>query len=275
LFVTCFGFCAVAFCFGLLLRNQLRHACGRICVLLELISFFVGQLTPLSGSQIAELNGAFAYAQQANDVESEGFRYAANLAFASFTEDNAYPRATLAAFDDVDPGWGGHDSWFFAVRTIEVVLVAGFIVDGRELDAGAPFAQIVGARRIVEQGVVFFFDLIAGMCQCLCHGAIVSEEHEPFAGEVEPAHQVEALGHVDQIGDGGTTLRVIGGRNNSDRFVEHHVRARLTCAERLTVNHNGVDIRVDTSSGDLHDLTIHGNSALINQDFTITARGYA
>jgi hypothetical protein len=53
--------------------------------------------------------------------------------------------------------------------------------------------------------------------------------------------------------------------------MEHYVRARLTGAEQFAVNQNGVDIGVDASSGDLHNFTIHGYSALINQDFTITA----
>jgi hypothetical protein len=55
--------------------------------------------------------------------------------------------------------------------------------------------------------------------------------------------------------------------------VEHDVGTWLTCAERLTVYHDFIDIWVDTGAGNLDNFAVYYDASLGNQHFTVTARG--
>ena len=132
---------------------------------LELFDFVFGQCAPGTSGQITEGNRTFTGADEAQYVEAEGGGHAANLPFATFVQDHAYPRAAIAAFDDFDPGWGSGDGCFFAIGAVVVVVISGFVFDGRQFDAITPVAQIVCARGGVQQDAIFFLDLIAWVRQ--------------------------------------------------------------------------------------------------------------
>ena len=175
------------------LGDGTSHRFGLLSVLLQLGRFFVGQGAPGTGGQIAKDDGAFTHANQAQYFVTEGFGDAANLALAPFVQHDAQPGAGIGLLEDRHPGWcrgdggfTGDDVAFFVV----IVVIATFVFQRRQGDTLAPFPQIVCGRGGVEQGVVFFFDLVAGVGECLCYRSIIGQEHQPFAGKVQTANKV-------------------------------------------------------------------------------------
>jgi hypothetical protein len=57
--------------------------------------------------------------------------------------------------------------------------------------------------------------------------------------------------------------------------VEHHVRARLRLANRLTINCNNILFRINARSQNAHNLSVYRNSTCGYQCFTISARSNA
>jgi hypothetical protein len=123
-----------AFGGGSALGDSTGHRFSLLGVLLQLGRFFVGQGAPGTGGQIAEDDGAFAHANQAQYVVAKGFGDAANLALAPFVQHDAQPGAGIGLLEDRHPGWSrgdgrfaGDDVAFFVV----IVVIATFVFQRR------------------------------------------------------------------------------------------------------------------------------------------------
>jgi hypothetical protein len=137
-----------------------------------------------------------------------------NLALAPFVEHNLDPRSSIGLFENLDPCRSCGNGWLIAGSSlvdIVVIVITGLIVDCRQLDAIAPFAQVIGVGCGIEQDAVFFFDLVTRVGQRLGDVAVIGQQNQPFAGEVEPTDQMQALWHFDHLNDSRATLRVFGG----------------------------------------------------------------
>jgi hypothetical protein len=201
-------------CLGLLLGNQACHRLGTIGVLLQLGDLFITEGTPCTSGQIAELDGTFTHADEAKHVVSKCLGNTTYLALAPFVENNFDPRASIGLFENLDPCRCGGDGWFIdgcSLVDIVVIVITGLVVDCRQLHTIAPLAQVVGIGGGIEQDTVFFFDLVAGVGQRLGNVAVIGQQNQPFAGEVEPTDQMQALWHLNHLNNGWATLRVLGG----------------------------------------------------------------
>ncbi len=171
----CFGGCL-----GLLLGNQACHRLGTIGVLLQLGDLFIGESPPCTSWQIAELDGTFTHANEALYVIAKCLGNTTNLALATFVENNLDPRARIGLFENLDPCRCGGNGWFIvgsSLVDIVVVVITGLVVDCRQLDAIAPFAQIVGVGGGIKQDAVFFFDLVARVGQRLGNVAVIGQQN--------------------------------------------------------------------------------------------------
>ena len=106
-------------------------------------------------------------------------------------------------------------------------------------------------RRPAHRCPVPLLDLEARMGQPVGELAVVGEQNEPGAVDVEPAHRVEAKRRADQPHHGPAALGIGRGRDDTERFVErdHHLLAHQL--NRFAV-HGHARVRGDVG-GDVGD----------------------
>ena len=74
-------------------------------------------------------------------------------------------------------------------------------------------------------------------------GAIVGEEEETFAGVVEAADGIDALGKIaEELHDGGAAFGIADGGDVAFRFVQQKIDETLRAVEGFAVNADGVGV---------------------------------
>jgi hypothetical protein len=111
------------------------------------IDFFVGEVAPLAGWQIAKQDRSLAHTDKPQYLIAKQLGHLTDLAFAALVQHHPYPYAILASLQHVDPSRCGRHAF--------------------QQHAGAPFAQRIRGGRLVEQRAVFLLDLVARVGQAL------------------------------------------------------------------------------------------------------------
>ncbi len=215
--------------------------------------FFVGQFAPLAGRQIAKQHRALTHANEPQHLVAKHFSNFTNLAFAALVQHDPHPNTIFAALQHVNPGW----------RRRHIV----------QLHAIAPLAQRLCRRRLVEQRTIFFFNLIAGVCQALGKLAVVGHQQQAFAVIIEPANRKQPRGQIDQSNHCWAALRIIGGGNDAGGFIQHDVGSRINFPDRLTVDENRILLGINACAGDNHDFAIDRHPAGANELLAVAPRG--
>lgn len=180
--------------------------------------FVGGEHAPCAGRQVAEVQGSLAHADEPPYLAANFSCDQAYLAFAAFVHDDAYPRAFGGIGAYVYPRWGRA----FAFQQ----------------HAFAPTAQGFGVGGRFYEAVVFFFNLETGVGEAVGQGSVVGEQDESFAVGVEPSDGKDSFGDVYQVYDGFASLRVVGGGDDANGFVEHEVDQAGGSVDGFAVNLN-------------------------------------
>ena len=107
-------------------------------------------------------------------------------------------------------------------------------------------------------------------------GAVVGEEEETFAGVVEAADGIDALGErAEELHDGGTALGITDGCDVAFGFVEHEVEEALGWLDGFAVDGDGVGVGIGFGAEFGDDLAVECNAAGGDDFFGFAARGDA
>jgi hypothetical protein len=92
-----------------------------------------------------------------------------------------------------------------------------------ELDAVFEPPQHIRARLPFHLDLVDLLHAVARMGETVRERAVVREQERAGRVRVEPAHRDDALGQVDEVDDGGTSLGVARRRDGAAGFVQEDV----------------------------------------------------
>jgi len=119
---------------------------------------------------------------------------------------------------------------------VDVFLFALILFDGMDtcwprelvfnLNALLQLAHILGGEWFGGCDLILFLVLVAWVRQLVCQVTIVCEDEQPGAVFVQSAHRVEtgvAVFLREQVYHGRATTVVLGGRDDSPRFVHHEI----------------------------------------------------
>jgi len=185
---------------GCTVRAWCASGAGLGRIIPELGAFFVRGVAPRSCSQVAQGDAGDVRAEEAGDGAVETGEHAAHL--------------PLSAFVQLEGATAGAGSGAVGTGRTVVEVDAAF-----EASAGGLVERAAFAPHAVALDV-----FVAGVGEALGEGAIVGEEEQPFAVEVEASDGVQAGLVGDEVEDGGSPLRVVARGDDALRFVEEQER---------------------------------------------------
>ncbi len=103
------------------------------------------------------------------------------------------------------------------------------------------------------------------MRQQIRQRTVVGDEDQAFARKVQPADHEQPLGVGHQIEDARAAGWIAGGGDDACRLVEHVIQAARGAGDRLAVDANVGELRIDFGSQRRDDRPIDGHSAGRNQ----------
>src|SRR6267142_719621 len=168
----------------------------------QLFSRFCRQLTPLAGLQIArQLDGPVAHAQETADARADGLEEAPHLAVSALLQRHAVPAVGARRAARV----GGLD----ALERGRAIV---------ELHAAAQPFEVVRPERTLDTGRVLAPDFVARVHQPVRELAVVGEEEQPCAIDVQAPHRDPSPGW--QAGEHGwPAFRISAGNELAFRLV--------------------------------------------------------
>jgi hypothetical protein len=197
------------------LRLRLWCRCG------HRIDLSLREIAKFAGSQLSKLQGTHAHAHEASHLQPHHDTHAAHLALPTGEEHQRDARAPARARTHRHAN-GARDSLFEWYPTLQAR------------------KGLIGEVAL-DPDVVLALVAVARMQHALGPGAIVREKQQPLRVRVEPAHRIEALTSTDVVYDGPSTVLVLGGRNDPDRFVHQHIAVRRRRGNESTID---LDVRI-------------------------------
>jgi hypothetical protein len=152
---------------------------------------------------------------------------------------------------------------------------AAVVLEG-DVDAGAEACEGFFVGTAADFDEIFFGDVRAGFRKFLGEGAVVGEEEEAFAGVVEAADGIDALGErAEKLHDGGAALGIRDGGYVAFGFVEHEVEEALGRLDGFAIDADGVSIGIGLGAEFGDDLAVEGDAARGDDLFGFAAGGDA
>jgi hypothetical protein len=161
---------------------------------------FASQWPPTADRQLTEAQRPDRQTAQRDDFVSEPRQNAANLAVLAFREGDLQlggTRTLATQLNGIDPG-----------------------KSFREAHTAHQFFQVRLRNFPLHGGQIQFLNAIARVSQALCQLAIVGQEHQPFAGTIQPADREDALLDVDQIDHQHAAAGIAVAREHTAGFVQ-------------------------------------------------------
>jgi len=196
------------------------------------------ELAPSAGLEAFERQGAVPAAVQVHDAMADGLEHPPDLAVAALVQNELELRTPESAH----LGRGS--------RTVV------------ELDPGPQLLELGIADRALTLDLVHLVELVPRVGDAVRKLAVVREHQRARRGGVEAADRHDSHRMLDELDDRRASLRVAGGRDDSGRLVEEHVRKRLLVQPLAVQAHvvGCLDERVQLSG-----LAVDGHPAGLDQ----------
>lgn len=119
-----------------------------------------------------------------------------------------------------------------------------------------------------------FRNMVAWMEQGLGQIAVIGQQHEPLAVEIQPSDRKHAhRDSVQEILHGRATLRIVQGGHDVLRLVEDEIDIRLRRPQMLAVDLDVVPVRIDLGAELLHHAAVDRHAAGRDQLLSLAPRG--
>ena len=208
-----------------------RFSCARGAF--QRFNFLGGQHTPLARLEIAQQQRADAHTNDALDAQANAPGRLADLALAPLAHHHPQPGSFAGLPFQVHFGGGGALTIF-------------------QHHAVPPGLQLLFIRPAREQDAVLLLVAVPGMGQAVGQLAIVGEQDQPLALDIQAAHRVERAGQVHQVAHGGARVGRFYGREHAARLVQGHVLQRLGRLDRPPIHqdvvYQGVGLAADAGN---------------------------
>ena len=145
-----------------------------------------------------------------------------------------------------------------------------------ETDAAAHAPEHAAVGRAVHLHLVDALDAASRVHQALGQGAVVGEEKQAAALQVQATDRIQPLVHVrEQITHRGTALGVGQRAHHATRLVDHDGTAARAWRELLAVDGDGVADAIGTDAQLADHLAVHADASSEDERFGLAARGRA
>jgi len=223
--------------------------------------FFGSQFAKLAGLDI-ENKRAVADAANLLDVVTDLFEHLAQFAVAAFDEDDFVPGIFTGA-QLLDAGG----------RCADFALPRLAALDG---DSVAEALDHLVAGLPGDFDEISFFDAVRSLGEGVGEFAVVGDEEQTFALEVESADGIEALTELgEELHDGGAAFGVGNRGDVAARLVEQKVAMALGAVEKLAIDADVIARGVGFGAEDRDNLAIDLDAALGDELFGVAAAGDA
>src|SRR6266508_1950831 len=132
-----------------------------------------------------------------------------------------------------------------------------------ELDTVTKCLELPGRRHPRDDDLVLLVDLVPRMHQPVGEVAVVGEDQESRAVGIQPPDRKEPVAVpallADDVEDGRARGLVLRGRDDAERFVQHHVAMRSRRPDGPAVNGDAILLWIDDGTGSRRPLTVDAN----------------
>ena len=183
------------------------------------------QMPPLAGFELAQQQAANADADNPQHRQAGQLTHLTDLALAALIQDNAQPGV-------------------FTRQALQARLRRRRAVTVFQNNPTPPGVELVFVGTLTDQYPVFFLVPVARMRQFVRQFAIIGEQDQSLALQVQPAYDKHVPGDRNQIAY--RLARLFGAYlgENALRLVERNVNWCLFPGDRLVVNSNRIALRV-------------------------------
>ncbi len=212
--------------------------------LFKLADFIGQERTILSGGQISQPQWADRDSLQSQYLVAHARQKPANLAIAPFVEHDFQDGALLVMAFDADP--------------------LGMGIAFGQMNAVFELRQGLAAGHSDHLGLIRLFDLVSRVCQQIGQFAVVSDQNQPLARNIQSSDWKQPLMALDQVGNTRSTGGIAGGRDHAHRFMEHEILA-FRPRKRLAIDADLLQNRIDARAEFFDDAAVDLDSSLGDQ----------
>ncbi len=144
-----------------------------------------------------------------------------------------------------------------------------------QLDALAQLAQRAGQGPAFHKNQVFLRVLVARVRELVRQVAIIGQQHQALAVIIQPPHGIEALRHLDQVGEARATVCAFGVRKIASRFIQQDVARRFGASQRTAIEQYHIFVGVHARPQFSNHLAIDFDAAVHDHLFACAPRGNA